>query len=309
MIADKQIVEKGKRQAIEIFYRPHPVFQVLLGAFMISFSAVFVKLADVSPTASGFYRVFFGFLFLLGIALVRKNLKKPAPAQALLIFFCGFAFALDLFFWHICILYVGPGLATLLGNFQVFLLAGIGIFVYRETARARLLMSIPLSILGLLLIVGLDWNSLGETYRIGVFYGLLTALCYTVFLLGLRKLQADGTTPLFSSLMLISLYCAIFLGLKMIHGGDSFAIPDMKSLLALVSLGLFCQAVGWLLIAGALPKIPTSFAGLTLLLQPALAFVWDVALFQRPTGLLNWIGVLLTLAAIYMGLTGRKNGG
>lgn len=283
-----------------------PVFQVLLGAFMISFSAVFVKLADVSPTASGFYRVLFGFLFLLVMVLLRGNPKKPSPSQSLLIFFCGFTFALDLFFWHICILYVGPGLATLLGNFQVFLLAGVGIVFYRESARARLLLSIPLSIVGLLLIVGPDWASLGQTYRTGILYGLLTALCYTFFLLGLRRLQGDGSTPLFSSLMLISLCCAVFLGLKMLHAGDSFTIPDTKSLLALLSLGLLCQALGWLLIADALPKIPASFTGLTLLLQPALAFLWDVAIFHRATGPLNWTGVVLTLAAIYMGLTGRR---
>ncbi|EKD38651.1 MAG: hypothetical protein ACD_75C00657G0002, partial [uncultured bacterium] len=133
-----------------------------------------------------------------------------------------------------------------------------------------------------------------------------TALCYTFFLLGLRKLQGDGKTPLFASLMLISLYCAVFLGLKMLHADDSFAIPDTKTLLSLISLGLFCQAIGWLLIAGALPKIPASFTGLILLLQPGLAFIWDVLFFNRSTDLLNWIGVVLTLAAIYMGLTGRK---
>lgn len=290
-----------------IFYRHRPVIQVLLGAVMISFSAVFVKLADVSPTTSGFYRVFFGFIFLLATALLRKNLRRPSSSQSLLILFCGFTFALDLFFWHICILYVGPGLATLLGNFQVFLLAGAGIVLYHEAPRPRLLLSIPLSILGLLLLVGLDWQSLSDTYKTGIFYGLLTALCYTFFLLGLRKLQSDGETPLFASLMLISLYCAVFLGVKMIQAGDSFAIPDSKTLLSLVSLGLFCQAIGWLLIAGALPKIPASFTGLILLLQPALAFVWDVLFFDRSTDLMNWFGVALTLAAIYMGLTGRKH--
>ncbi|OGR19956.1 MAG: hypothetical protein A2X81_04555 [Desulfobacterales bacterium GWB2_56_26] len=289
-----------------IFYRHRPVVQVLLGAVMISFSAVFVKLADVSPTASGFYRVFFGFLFLLCIALVGKNLRRPSSSQSLLILFCGFTFALDLFFWHICILYVGPGLATLLGNFQVFLLAGVGIVLYREAVSARLLLSIPLAIFGLLLLIGVDLQGLSETYKAGIFFGLLTALCYTFFLLGLRKLQGDGKTPLFASLMLISLYCAVFLGLKMVHAGDSFAIPDTKTLLSLISLGLFCQAIGWLLIAGALPKIPASFTGLILLLQPGLAFIWDVLFFNRSTDLLNWIGVVLTLAAIYMGLTGRK---
>ena len=47
-----------------------------MGAFMISFSPVFVSLVNVSPTTSGFYRVFFGgvalttFIFLSGRRLL-----------------------------------------------------------------------------------------------------------------------------------------------------------------------------------------------------------------------------------------------
>jgi drug/metabolite transporter (DMT)-like permease len=91
----------------------------------------------------------------------------------------------------------------------------------------------------------------------------------------------------------------------MLHAGDSFTIPNSKSLLALLGLGLFSQTIGWVLIANAMPKIRASFTGLILLLQPALAFIWDVLIFNRPTDILNWTGVILTLAAIYMGLTGK----
>lgn len=39
------------------------VLGLTLGASMISFSAVYVRLAGVSPTLSGFYRVFLGALY------------------------------------------------------------------------------------------------------------------------------------------------------------------------------------------------------------------------------------------------------
>ena len=44
-----------------------------LGAGMISFSAVYVRLAAVSPTLSAFYRVFFGALFLIVIAGIGRQ--------------------------------------------------------------------------------------------------------------------------------------------------------------------------------------------------------------------------------------------
>ena len=282
-----------------------PIFQVLCGAFLISFSGIFVKLADVSPTASGFYRVFFGSVFLLGATVWFKDFKKLIPAELLLIILCGFVFALDLFFWHESIMYIGPGLATLLGNFQVFLLAATGILFFREKSRPRFFAAIPLAILGLLLIVGVNWNNLENDYKTGIYFGLLTAVCYTAFLLSLRKIQSDESHSQFSSLLIVSISCAIFLGIKMLYTGDSFAIPDSKSLLALLGLGLFSQTIGWVLIANAMPQIRASFTGLILLLQPSLAFIWDVMLFNRPTDALNWTGVVITVAAIYMGLTGK----
>jgi drug/metabolite transporter (DMT)-like permease len=290
------------------FFRQYrAIFQMLAGAFMISFSAIFVKLADVVPTCSAFYRVFFGFFFLLAIAILKKDLNKPPPRQLLLISFCGLTFALDLFFWHESILYIGPGLATLLGNFQVFILAAISIFFLGERARPRFLASLPIAIFGLFLIVGLDWHRLSSDYKTGVYFGLLTAVCYTVYLLSLKKAQVDGSRSPVFALMLVCFYCALFLGSKMTLSDVSFAIPNLKSLLALIGLGFFSQTVGWMLIAGALSKIPTSLIGLMLLLQPSLSFLWDVLFFDRPTSLLNWTGVFLTLAAIYMGLTGKTS--
>lgn len=282
-----------------------PTFQVLCGAFLISFSGIFVKLADVSPTSSGFYRVFFGSIFLFGATVWFKNFKKLRPAEWCIIIFCGFVFALDLFFWHESVIYIGPGLATLLGNFQVFFLAATGIFFFGEKSRPRFFAAIPLAIIGLLLIVGINWINLASEYKTGIYYGLLTALCYSAFLLSLRKIQSDDGHSLFSSLLIVSASCAFFLGIKMLYTGDSFVIPNSKSLLALLGLGLFSQTIGWIIIANALPKIRASLTGLILLFQPALAFIWDVVLFNRPTNMLNWVGVIITLVAIYMGLTGK----
>ncbi|MFT5729896.1 MAG: drug/metabolite transporter (DMT)-like permease [Desulforhopalus sp.] len=282
-----------------------PIFHVLCGAFLISFSSVFVKLAHVSPTASGFYRVAFGAIFLFLGVLIKREFNVVGLKQLLLIAFCGLTFALDLFFWHESIFYIGPGLATLLGNFQVFLLAGVGIIFLGESAKLRFLVAIPLAISGIFFIVGGNWENLTVDYKTGIYFGLLTALCYTVFLLTLRKIQQERGQSFFLLLMLVSLASAIYLGLKMAYTGDAFTIPDSQSLLALLGLGLSSQTVGWILIATAMPKIPASLTGLALLLQPTLSFIWDVLIFHRPTDLSNWLGVVITLIAIYMGITGK----
>lgn len=289
------------------FRRHSDTLQVLSGAFLISFSGIWVKLADVPPTTSAFYRVFLGFIFLLIACLWRRDFMKLTAGRLGLIVLCGLFFALDLFCWHASIRYIGPGLATILGNFQVFILATTGVLLLGERIRPRFLLAIPLALSGLFLVVGINWNALSAAYRAGVYLGLATAVCYSGFLLTLRKIQADGRSySFFFALMLISLSCSVFLAGQMFMAGDSFVIPDFKSLLSLINLGLFSQTIGWALIANAMPRIRTSFTGLILLVQPSLAFVWDVLFFRRPTDLLNWTGVIITLTAIYLGLTGSR---
>ncbi|MDB4441883.1 DMT family transporter [bacterium] len=223
-------------------------------------------------------------------------------------FLCGLFLALDLFFWHQSIQYIGPGLATILGNFEVFLLAGLGVVFMGEKVSPRFFLAILMAILGLFLVVGIQWNQLGSQYKTGVYLGLTTAVAYTAFLLTLRKLQSGQTEAItFYSMMLVSFATAIFLGRQAVYSGDSFVIPDPQSWTALLLLGLTSQAIGWILISNALPRVRASFAGLILLLQPSLAFVWDVLFFQRPTSVVNWIGVIMAITAIYLGTVQKSD--
>jgi drug/metabolite transporter (DMT)-like permease len=280
----------------------HALAGLLIGALMISFSGVWVKVSHVTPTVSAFYRVFFGGIILLSAALFRREMTWHGGRQLLLSLTCGLLFAVDLVFYHYSVIYVGPGLGTILPNFQVFILAMTGIFFFGEKVRFLFLISIPLAVIGLFLIVGIDWGQLDRLNKIGVYFGLGAAVCYAAFLLSLRKLQSDQAgLSFFYVLTVVSLSASLFLALDIFRNGDTFNIPDLQSFFALMALGLFSQTIGWMLIANALPAILASVSGFILLLQPALAFVWDVLIFQRPTSLTNWAGVFIVLFAIYFG--------
>lgn len=283
------------------------VLQLLMGSVLISFSPVFVKIADVGPTSSGFYRSLFGGMALLVFVVLRREVMWKGRRAFWIAAFAGLLFAADLFFWHRSIQYVGPGLATILGNFQAFFVAAVGILVFRERATWRFIVSVPLAILGLALLVGIDWSSFDRGYKLGVVFGLLTALAYTAYLLTLRWGQRRAPRlPGASNLAWISLICALLLSGSVALEGESLAVPNTKSWVVLVLYGVLCQALGWVAIAGALRKVEASRAGLILLLQPTLAFIWDIVLFGRPTTATEVSGALLALGAIYLGNTGHE---
>ncbi len=83
----------------------------MAGAVMIDFSSIWVKLAHVTPTMAGFYRVLFGAIFLTVATAWKRQFKWLGWKPVLLAFVCGFLFALDLLFWHTAIHFIGPGLA------------------------------------------------------------------------------------------------------------------------------------------------------------------------------------------------------
>ncbi|HVC36931.1 MAG TPA: DMT family transporter [Gammaproteobacteria bacterium] len=278
------------------------MLNLILGAVMISFSAVFVKLVSVPPAASAFYRMLFGGLILLGIVWWRGERVKLRTAAIAMLCLVAVFFALDLTFWHRSILYVGPGLATLLANFQVFVLAAVGVLAYRERLTWFQVFSIPLAILGLVLLVGVDWSSFSPSYRWGVILGLLTAVCYAGYLLALRRARvAETAGSSFVTLMVVSLLCAGLLALAMWPEHASFVIPTWKDLGWLIAYGVFGQVLGWVLISSSISKVRASQVGLVLLLQPVCAFVWDVLFFGRRFTTVEIIGAALALAAIYLG--------
>jgi drug/metabolite transporter (DMT)-like permease len=283
------------------------VVRLLVGATLISFSPVFVKLAHVGPTVAGFYRLLFGGLFLCVLLVARREVVWRGFGPLGLALGCAAFFAADITFWHRCIMYIGPGLATIMGNFQVFFLAAFGIVVFRERIDWRFLLSLPLAIAGLFMLVGVDWGRLGSEYKLGIVFGLVTAVMYAGYLLVLQESQSRSfRLSATANLAIISLVCAAIMGVESAAFGESFRIPDRQSWLSLIGYGVGCQAVGWIVISRALPDIQASRAGLILLLQPTLAFVWDVIFFARPTDVVSAVGALVTLSAIYLGETRRR---
>ena len=276
--------------------------EIVAGSFLISFSGVFVKIAHVGPTAAGVYRNLFGAIALLAIALARRDSFWRGWNNLRWVLLGGVAFAADIYFWHRSIHYVGPGLATILGNFQVFFLAGAGILFFHEPSTLRFLISIPIAIAGLFLLVGLDWSGFDATYRKGVIFGVFTATSYAAYLLCLRGARREPhrlSAP--ANLTWVSAITALLLVIAALAGHESLAIPDASTALVLIAYGVLCQALGWIIISRNFQRVDASRAALILLLQPALTFAWDILFFHRPTTGLEMVGALIAIAAIYLG--------
>ena len=280
----------------------NPRLRLFIGAALISLSPVWVRLTDVSPSVSGFYRVAFGGAALVIFMLVtRKRLQFSKQAWWLLIIASVF-FMFDLWFWHRSIFYIGPGLSTLMANFQVFFMMIAGIVFLRQMPTPMQMVAVPMALFGLALIVGFDWSGLSKDYQLGIIFGVLTAITYAGYLLFLRQARIGSQYRLATrELAVISVLTMAMLAASILIEGESFAIPSYEDLGWLVAYGVLSHCIGWLFIASSLSEVSTVEAGLALLLQPTLSFVWDVLFFDRQMATIEFVGAGIALLAIYLG--------
>ena len=73
----------------------------------------------------------------------------------------------------------------------------------------------------------------------------------------------------------------------------------------LLAYGLLSHGLGMILIASSLPQVTTTDAGIALLLQPTLSYLWEMLFFDRPFTLVQFAGAGVTLFAIWLGARSR----
>ena len=273
---------------------------ILSGAFLISFSPVFVNLVNIEPTVSGFYRMLFGSIALFIIYLIKNNENPLRKNISKFIVLGAIFFSLDLWFWHRSIIYVGPGLSTLLANFQILILPFLALIFFNQKTQRIQIFSIFLGLLGLFLITGQSWDIAGNNYKLGVLFGLLTAISYAGYIISMKRIDHDAAVnsdPIFN-LLFISLISAGLLFLFSIIEQVPLEIKSSSELIWMICYGLFSHVLGWFFILNGLQKISAVTAGIILLTQPILSYVWDFIIFKKVILPIEYFGIVSVLLAM-----------
>ena len=145
----------------------------------ITFSGIFYRYAEVSPSTGTVFRCLFGLPVLLAVAYLERRRFGPMPAQTVgFALLAGVFFAGDLTSWHHAIEYVGAGLATVLGNLQVLVVGVVAWLLFGERPSRAVFIALPVVLAGVVLISGaVGGDAYGSAPAIGDALGLMTALC------------------------------------------------------------------------------------------------------------------------------------
>jgi drug/metabolite transporter (DMT)-like permease len=276
-----------------------PVLAGVLGALVIAFSGILVRLAEVSPSTAAFFRCAYALPVLVLLAWLeerrfgRRPLRERVP-----LWVAGLMFAADLTFWHHSIEAVGAGLATVLGNIQVVFVGLLAWAALGERPDNRALASTPVVFAGVILISGVvGTGAYGDDPLMGVIFGVLTAITYALFILILRQGNMDERRPA-GPLFDATLSGAVFSALGGIVVGDIQWAPGLESQAWLVLLALSSQVLGWLLISVSLPRLPAVLTSIVLMLQPVSTVFLGVLLLSEAPSAVQLTGVAIVIAGV-----------
>jgi drug/metabolite transporter (DMT)-like permease len=269
---------------------------VLAGGVAIGFSPIFVRLSELGPIATGFYRLFLALpLLWLWMRVEQRGAPKTAPVEWLPNALPGILFAGDILFWHWSITYTTVANATLLANFAPVVVT-LGAWLYlRETITATFLLGMALAMGGAVLLVSAS-VSLGGRYVFGDMLGLITACFFGSYMIAVARLRGriEASTLMFYSSAVTS---ALLLAATLI-AGESVLPHSLNGWAALFALAWISQAMGQGLIAYALGHLPASFSALVILIEPLTAAVLGWAWLGEALTVMQALGGVIVLAGI-----------
>jgi len=277
----------------------------LAGAVAISFSPVFYIYSDTNPSTGAFFRMLYALPALALLAyLVRKSDTRSSRTRWTA-FGAGLILAPDMLSYHSSMIFIGIGIATLIGNSQVIIVTLASWKLFGEKPNQAILISLPVVIIGLALISGIaDTDPYGEDPIKGVIFGTMAAFFYSSFLILFRysnrelapssSVQLDATAGAALGLLVLGLLPLSSMAIEPME-----LQPTWPGHGWLIVLAILCQVAGWLAIAHALPRLPAAHTSFAILLQPVLTLVWGyVILHQEGHSQNQAIGIFLVLAAI-----------
>lgn len=282
-----------------------PLFLACLGSILIGSSGIFVRLSDLGPITTGFYRMLLALpLLALWMGWERKIglFSEFLPANGrLALLFAGAFFALDLALWNWAIDHTTIVNSTLFNNTAAFFVPLIMWVFFKEKQSLRFIMATSIGFVGCFCLIGTSFsisfkNLLGDIVALGS--GIMVAL-YLIFLHRIRGGVSTGLLMFWTGLSSL-----LFLGVLSFVSGESFWPLTYKDGISFFGQAVLVHVVGQSLLAYSLGKIPATYAALILFLAPVTGAVLGWAIYAEALGSLEIVGMILIMVSI---MAIRKN--
>lgn len=276
---------------------------LIAGSAALAFGPWMVRLADVAPVASAFWRLALAAPLWWALVAIRHEAAIPARPARWPLILAALAFAADLAAWHLGIARTTLANASLFANASSLLFPLWGYAMLGQWPPARVAAALAVAALGAGLLLGRSFELSAEHFS-GDLLCLVAAAFYTVYLVQIERSRAHA--PLVASLAFTTTIAAAALLPAALVDGGRFWPGDWGPL---VALALGAQVAGQGLIVFAAGRLPRHVTGLGLLLQPVIGAGVGWLAFGEVLVAIELVGIAIVLGALVWARLGEGEGG
>lgn len=277
---------------------------LLAGGVCIGFAPLLVRVADIGPVASAFWRLGLAtpLLWLLVAVSPRSATPRsgrPATHRYGPVALSGLFFAADLGCWHFSIRDTTVANATLLANSAPLFVTLYSLLILRRRPTALFFAGLGLALAGALVLVSPSFVLTGPRLR-GDALAVLAALFYTGYMLAVRAARNDlGTLPMMAASTSLSALVLLPVAWWLSRIATQPFWPEaMHGWGIVLALALLTQVLGQGMIAYALAHLPVTLSTTGLLIQPVVAALAAWWLFGEALAPAQLAGAVVLLVGI-----------
>lgn len=191
-------------------------------------------------------------------------------------------------------------ISTAVYNVQPFMLVLLAAVFLGEKITVQKLAWLSVAFVGMLAIVTAhgDQSNTGDDYLVGVALALGAALLYAIAALIIKRLKE--VPPHLMALIQVTTGALLLAPLMQWHSLSA----SMDAWAALLTLGVVHTGLMYVLLYGAIQKLPTAITGALSFVYPIAAIFVDWIAFGHRLGWMQWLGV----AAILLAAAGLQRG-
>ena len=285
-----------------------PFFALLAGGMAIGFAGILMRLSDVNPVASAFWRM------ALAAPLLWAWAARVAPADRAAgrdtrfspaLAWSGLFFAGDMALWHMSLHFTSVSNATLLSNFAPVFIALWMWFAWRARFSRVFTVGMLIALAGAVMLVRPHASGVvrpDANQPLGDALGLASAVFYAAYQLVIKDARSRYST---ARLMAWSTAITGLALLPFALAAPGLFLPAQATgWLPLLGLALLAQIGGQTVIAYALAHLQASLSSVSLLIQPLTATLAAWLIFGEAIGFLQAAGGALLLWGIYLSKRG-----
>ena len=275
------------------------VATLVAAALAMSVSSTLVRLADVGPLASAFWRVTLA-LPVLWAWTRRAEAEAPAgaarPRFTLPTLLAGLAFTGDLLFWHVSVMHTTVANATFFATCAPVWVVVFGWLLMGERVTRPVLLGIGLCMAGGAALVAQSL-AFDPAHALGDGLGVVTGVFFGLYLLAVGAARGR-TSAARVTFELSAVSAAVLFALAMAI--EPRILPRSANWWGvLLTLALVCHVGGQGLLSVSLGRLPTVFSSLVIVLQVFAATLVAWIVLGEAVTLVQALGGVTILAGIW----------